>query len=121
MPGITAVISSKNRNYVLFNLSKYFCETNKYTKICPSSVKKYGLTVLMAQDAELRKYLDEVLKQMRLWIEDSKLNQVVLVVKGTRSQKKLLLLIFRNEKFKLIGPKWLMLNLRICIFCCIFI
>ena len=23
----------------------------------------------MAQDAELRKYLDEVLKQMRLWIE----------------------------------------------------
>ena len=41
----------------------------------------------MAQDAELRKYLDEVLKQMRLWIEDSKLNQVVLVVKGTRSQK----------------------------------
>ena len=59
----------------------------QFLKICPSSVKKYGLTVLMAQDAELRKYLDEVLKQMRLWIEDSKLNQVVLVVKGTRSQK----------------------------------
>jgi mitotic spindle assembly checkpoint protein MAD2 len=31
--------------------------------------KKYGLTVLMAQDEELRKYLDTVLGQMRQWIE----------------------------------------------------
>ena len=68
-------------------MPQIFFVSKRLMKICPSSVKKYGLTVLMAQDAELRKYLDEVLKQMRLWIEDSKLNQVVLVVKGTRSQK----------------------------------
>jgi len=63
-----------------------------------SSVKKYGLTVLMAQDAELRKYLDEVLKQMRLWIEDSKLNQVVLVVKGCESDETLERWSFEIEK-----------------------
>ena len=77
---------------------KSFFVLKQLLKICPSSVKKYGLTVLMAQDAELRKYLDEVLKQMRLWIEDSKLNQVVLVVKGTRSQKKSFFYLFSEMK-----------------------
>ena len=32
-------------------------------------VQKYGLTVYMAQDQELRKYLDTVLDQARTWIE----------------------------------------------------
>ena len=30
---------------------------------------KHGLTVWMAQDEELRNYLDSVLKQMRSWLE----------------------------------------------------
>ena len=33
------------------------------------AVTKHGLTVWMAQDQELRKYLDTVLGQMKTWIE----------------------------------------------------
>ena len=36
-----------------------------------SPVQKYGLTVYMAQDEELRKYLNVVLEQMKNWIEVS--------------------------------------------------
>ena len=61
-----------NHNQAFFNvksLNSIFFQREVYPATDFQAVTKHGLTVWMAQDQELRKYLDTVLEQMKTWIE----------------------------------------------------
>ena len=54
---------------MFYSLNSIFFQREVYPATDFQAVTKHGLTVWMAQDQELRKYLDTVLEQMKTWIE----------------------------------------------------
>jgi len=74
---------------MFYSLNSIFFQREVYPATDFQAVTKHGLTVWMAQDQELRKYLDTVLEQMKTWIEDGNLKEVVLVIQSVESDETL--------------------------------
>jgi mitotic spindle assembly checkpoint protein MAD2 len=53
------------------------------------SVQKYGLTMLVANDEKLRRYLENVLAQLEIWLMEKQVKRIVVAVVGTESNQTL--------------------------------
>jgi mitotic spindle assembly checkpoint protein MAD2 len=53
------------------------------------SVQKYGLTMLVANDEKLRRYLENVLGQLEIWLMEKQVKRIVVAVVGTESNQTL--------------------------------
>jgi len=67
-------------NSILYQRGVYAPET--FTR-----KQEYGLTLLMSTDAEVNKYLDSVLAQIKDWLEQRKVKRLVMVLKNVESKE----------------------------------
>jgi mitotic spindle assembly checkpoint protein MAD2 len=56
-----------------------------YPPHCFDSVQKYGLTMLVANDEKLRRYLENVLKQLEVWLMEQQVKRIVVAVVGSET------------------------------------
>jgi len=67
-------------NSILYQRGVYAPET--FTR-----KQEYGLTLLMSTDAEVNKYLDSVLAQIKDWLEQRKVKRLVMVLKNVENKE----------------------------------
>ena len=50
-------------------------------------ISKYGMTMLVSNDEDVQKYMSSVLDQMKIWLERSSLQRVVVVIASVATKK----------------------------------
>lgn len=75
--------------FFLYSINNILYQRSIYPPESFRPVKQYGLTMMFTTDEQLNAYLNNIVKQLEVWLMEGTVQKLVLVVKGIETKETL--------------------------------